>query len=260
MYREYPPDIKLQHLIETYWVADGFVEKPYTEHIMPDGCVDIIFDFNDISGKNFSEVPELVGTITSLLEISYLPGHIQMMGIRFTPGGITAFTKIPVNEITNQNIKLPLAETLFDTDFYHQLPGMEQIQERVNYLNQYMLSRLYNIYPVNRQIQHTVSIIRKNAGQLSIKQLAYESCLCERQLERKFKATIGISPKLFSNVIRFQAACQYIKMNRAENLDSIAHICGYHDHSHMHKEFQRLGRLSPSKLIEQLAESHKTQN
>ncbi|MDR2920926.1 MAG: helix-turn-helix domain-containing protein [Tannerella sp.] len=240
MYREYLPDIRLQHLIETYWVSDGIVENFQREQIMPDGCVDIIFDFDkETSGTLTYGKPELVGTMTSLLEITYQPRRIQMMGIRFAPAGITAFTQIPINEITNRHIDLLMTETLLDTDFYNRLPEMGNMQERINYINQYFIKHLYKVYAVNQQIQYAISLIRKSTGQLSVKQLAQETCMCERHLERKFKTSIGISPKLFSNVVRFQAARQYAKAHPEESLYSIAIACGYHDHSHMHKEFAR---------------------
>lgn len=43
MYNEYPSDLRLQHLIETYWVIEGIVDESISQRIMPDGCVDIIF-------------------------------------------------------------------------------------------------------------------------------------------------------------------------------------------------------------------------
>lgn len=248
MYYEYLPDIRLSHLIETYWVADGMVEESFAQRILPDGCVDIIFDFgnNDGTGKLQTGLPELVGTMTSLLEISYKPGRVQMMGIRFAPGGITAFTNIPVFEFTNDNIELPLSETLFDKNFYEQLPDMKQMQERISYINRYFLARLHKFYIPDERIGHAVALIRNNNGQPAVKQIAEEVCLCERHFERKFKAAIGISPKMFSNVIRFRFAHQYIKAHTDESLFSVALSCGYHDLSHMNRDFRRFAGNSPS--------------
>ncbi|NDV94957.1 helix-turn-helix domain-containing protein [Dysgonomonas sp. 521] len=244
MYKEYPPDLRLQHLIETYWVADGMIENAVTQRILPDGCVDIIFDFGSHSVQ--TGLPKLVGTMTSLLEISYQPGRVQMMGIRFAPAGITAFTRMPVSMITNQNIELPLSETLFDNSFYERLPDMECMQERIRYINTYFLARMHKLYLPDRQIRHAVSLIQSNNGHLSVSKIAGEVCLSERQFERKFKTTIGISPKAFSNIMRFRSVRRYMASHSDESMYEIAIACGYHDHSHMNKEFQRLGSFSPS--------------
>ncbi|MDL2231302.1 helix-turn-helix domain-containing protein [Porphyromonadaceae bacterium OttesenSCG-928-L07] len=243
MYKEYPPDLRLQHLIETYWVADGVIENSVAQRVLPDGCVDIIFDFGS---NNLTELPKLVGTMTSLLEISYQPGLVQMMGIRFAPVGITAFTRIPVSGITNQNIELPLAETLFDKNFYERLPDMECMQERIAYINTYFLARMHKLYQPDRQISHAVSLIQSNNGHLSVCKIAGEVCLSERQFERKFKTSIGISPKAFSNIMRFRSVLRYMEAHPDKSMYEIAIAYGYHDHSHMNKEFQRLGSISPS--------------
>lgn len=244
MYKEYPPNLHLQHLIETYWVADGLIENAIAQRILPDGCVDIIFDFGSHSVQ--TGLPKLVGTMTSLLEISYQPGRVRMMGIRFAPAGITAFTRIPISMITNQNIELPLTETLFDNSFYERLPDMESMQERIWYINTYFLARMHKLYLPDRQISYAVSLIQNNNGHLAVREIAGEVCLSERQFERKFKATIGISPKAFSNIMRFRSVRRYMETHPNESMYEIAIACGYHDHSHMNKEFQRLGSISPS--------------
>ncbi|MDH6342497.1 AraC-like DNA-binding protein [Parabacteroides sp. PFB2-12] len=244
MYKEFPPDLRLQHLIETYWVTDGLIDNTFTHRILPDGCVDIIFDFG--SNQSSADLPMLVGTMTSLLEISYQPGRVQMMGIRFAPAGITAFTRIPISMITNQNIELPLTETLFDNSFYERLPDMECMQERINYINAYFLARMHKLFLPDRQISYAVSLIQSNNGHLAVREVAGEVCLSERQFERKFKATIGISPKAFSNIMRFRSVRRYMETHPNESMYEIAIACGYHDHSHMNKEFQRLGSISPS--------------
>ncbi len=250
MYQEYSPDMRLSHLIETYWTFDGIITTPHSHSVLPDGCVDIIFDFggNDGTGALNTGQPELVGTMTSALEVSYKAGRIQMMGIRFAPAGITAFTKMPVFEFTNQNISLPLSETIFDKSFYERLPDMNSMRERINYLNQYFLTTLHKLYIPNKQIEYAVAMIQRNNGQLSVRQIAEEVYLCERHFERKFKSAVGLSPKTFSNVMRFNYTRQYIKSHKEESLFSTSIACGYHDLAHMNKDFQRFSNSAPSEL------------
>lgn len=248
VYKEYLPDVHLRHLIEIYWVADGIVESSFTQRILPEGCVDIVFSFQN-EGRKRRLLPELIGTKTSLFEFEYHPGRIQMLGIRFAPGAITTFMRIPVCQLTNDCIELALTETLLDFAFYDCLPEMTHMEERIDYINRYFIARLSSFYQPNLQIQYAVSLIRINPSGLSVRQLATEACLCERHFERKFKAIIGMPPKQFSNVIRFQTACRYLKKYPGESMFTAAIACGYHDHSHMNKEFQRLGGFSPSEWI-----------
>jgi transcriptional regulator GlxA family with amidase domain len=68
-------------------------------------------------------------------------------------------------------------------------------------------------------------------------------------LERNFKKLIGLSPKEYSNIIRFQNALSLIKnSSQRRSLLDIAFECGYYDHSHLSNEIKQKTGLSPSLL------------
>lgn len=251
MYHEYPPDIRLSHLIETYWVSDAVVSSASTQRILPDGCVDIIFNFasNDGTGRLRSFMPHVIGTITSFLDVSYYAGTVQMLGIRFRPNGITAFTRIPVFELTDKSVELALMETLFDSQFYERLPEFQTMKERIIYIESYLISQLPNFLATEERIDYVVKYIRKANGLVSVKQIAEEACLSERQLERRFKSAIGISPKTFSRIVKFKHTVDYLRCCPKDSLFTAALECGYFDHSHLTKDFKAFGGTLPNELI-----------
>jgi AraC-like DNA-binding protein len=68
-------------------------------------------------------------------------------------------------------------------------------------------------------------------------------------LERNFKTHIGIAPKEYSNIVRFQNALAKIKnSDQGKSLLDIAFECGYYDHSHLTNEIKRNTGLTPSQL------------
>jgi AraC-like DNA-binding protein len=68
-------------------------------------------------------------------------------------------------------------------------------------------------------------------------------------LERNFKKNIGISPKEFVNILRFQFALEKIKDNQlGKSLQDIAFESGYYDHAHLSNEIKRYTGLSPSQF------------
>jgi methylphosphotriester-DNA--protein-cysteine methyltransferase len=64
---------------------------------------------------------------------------------------------------------------------------------------------------------------------------------------RKFSKThIGITPKVYANIVRFQQTWSKIKIvSRVKNLLDRAFKCGYYDHSHLTNEVKRNTRLAP---------------
>lgn len=250
MYIEYPPDIRLQHLIDTYWVSDALLKDPVSQRILPDGCVDIIFNFSgdQRNGKVVPEAPRIIGAMTTAHQIHHQPGQVQMMGIRFRPGGITAFTRMPVHEITDKHIPLDVADTLFDPSFYNALFDIN-LTWRLHHIDHYLTARLGQYFIPDKRILHAASLVKNSHGSISMRKLAQEACLSERQFERKFKSAVGITPKYFSKVVRFQYARHFLKSHPQAPFDTVAACCGYHDRSHLHKDFCQLGKFPPSELI-----------
>jgi len=251
MYHEYPPDIRLRHLIETYWVSDVVVSSASVQRILPDGCVDIIFNFgsNDGTGRTYPYTSLIVGTITSYLDVTYFSGKTQMLGIRFRPVGITAFTRMPVYDLTNKTVELALTETLFENSLCERLPEFWTMKERIACIENYLISRLPYIFTPEKRIDYAVEYIRNENGQITVKQVADKVCLSERQLERTFKAAVGVSPKTFSRIVKFKHTIDYLRNCPQDSLYTAAIECGYFDHSHLIKDFKMLGGTQPNDLI-----------
>jgi transcriptional regulator GlxA family with amidase domain len=101
----------------------------------------------------------------------------------------------------------------------------------------------------NNQLQSVINDIHSTNGQISICELSKRNFITVRQLERNFKKFVGLSPKEYSNIIRFQNALSLIKnSNQNRSLLDIAFECGYYDHSHLTNEIKRNTGLSPSLL------------
>ena len=243
-YQEYNPDTRLTPWIKNYWSADRFFEGHVTSKVFPDGCVDIIFTFDKTKGYAYAN---LFGTTTSFIEVD-CPQSTQMFGIRFKPAGITAFTRIPIHELTNQSVDLNVLETLFEKSFYETLPEKQTFAEIVAHTNRCLLKQLPRLYLSNEQIAHAVDRISLTHGRLNLAEMASEVCLCQRHFERKFKSAIGISPKMFAKILRFNYAVKYLHNHIDKDLETIAEECGYYDYTHLQKDFKSLSGDTPSEL------------
>jgi len=89
-------------------------------------------------------------------------------------------------------------------------------------------------------------LINFSKGQLSLADVASDVCLCQRHFERKFKSAIGVSPKMFAKIFRFNYALQCMKKYPHKDLLTIATECGYYDHTHLAKDFKSLTGDTPS--------------
>ncbi|MCB9163551.1 MAG: AraC family transcriptional regulator [Flavobacteriales bacterium] len=89
--------------------------------------------------------------------------------------------------------------------------------------------------------------IRDRQGMVMVHKLALLAGLSERQLQRRFREEIGLSPKAFCSVVRFNQV--YSEMKRRNKLDlDVAIAYGYFDESHMLKDLSHFLGRSPKRF------------
>jgi AraC-like DNA-binding protein len=93
----------------------------------------------------------------------------------------------------------------------------------------------------------------KSHGPLKIEQIAQQYFISQRQFERRFKEYAGLSPKLFTRIVRFHSACQQFG-NPNTSLTEIAYDCGYYDQSHFIHDFKEFSGLHPKHYFSGKAE------
>ncbi|MDX2248671.1 MAG: helix-turn-helix transcriptional regulator [Bacteroidia bacterium] len=87
-------------------------------------------------------------------------------------------------------------------------------------------------------IYYAVNLIIQKRGLIRVKDLAAEVCLSERSLERLFLQKVGVSPKTYANIWRFQFALLLLKSKKYPTLEELAFHAGYYDLPHFLKDFK----------------------
>ena len=84
---------------------------------------------------------------------------------------------------------------------------------------------------------------------LSIEQYAYKANMSVRNFGRRFTEQVGVSPKLYCRLLRFNNAVN-AKLKQPQSIwTSIAYECGYYDQMHMIKDFKEFSNVNPSALF-----------
>ncbi|MBB1286157.1 helix-turn-helix transcriptional regulator [Flavisolibacter sp. BT320] len=94
-----------------------------------------------------------------------------------------------------------------------------------------------------------------NPTQFSLDEIARQTYLSTKQFYRKFVERIGISPKLFSRMARFNKAYQFKIIQPYASWSSIAQEFGYTDYHHLEKEFKEFTSLTPNEWLKQNQEA-----
>jgi len=243
IYQQFEPHPALAPYIDAYWTATGDKSGSGREKILPDGCIDILFNLGeDCLTENDSFLLEggkayLIGTMTRFKENIMQPDN-HLLGIRFKPAAFTLFYDYPsIYKLADQTVE-------FDKKLS---PDAKTTAKYFTaYLDHFFLNKLMQ---PNRSLLPIVTDIQHQNGQLSVKALAQRHFTTTRQLERSFNQHLGISPKEFINLVRYQHTFQKIRNNTANrSLLEIAFECGYYDHSHLTNEIKKYTGVSPALL------------
>ncbi|MBS5529069.1 AraC family transcriptional regulator [Parabacteroides distasonis] len=254
MYKEYSPCSLLAPFIDRYWEYKGETRSGMKFNIPPHGCSDFVFNVGNATDCTSSDLimrpyhSYFFGPMNTFTELVTQKNFIHIIGVRFQPCGLSRFIKIPLSQFMNQGLDSHEFPALFSQSFIYQL---SENQNPIGCIEHELVRQLYkNSMGTEKQISHVVSLIRRQKGIVSIKELATEVCLCLRQFERKFKFYTGYSPKEYSRIVQFWNAIHLLKPNTSfNNLLFVAIQAGYYDASHLYREVKRFSGHTPKAFL-----------
>ena len=251
------PSKVLAPYIKRYWAIDNVLEKGETciQRIVPTGLTELIMYFTQrpkvlTIHKNLSENVALYGHQNDYYDIE-LTGELSVFSIVFQPQGLMQFFKFPLHEICNQNVPLKHLIGQAGRDLEEKMGEASAFYQRVNIAE----TCLWNLLKTNnidfefQRINHIIELIKQKYGNIHIHQMASEACLSRKQFERIFTGHIGISPKQYLKIIRFQHAIFQKQIDNSLNMTELSYQSGYFDQSHFINDFKSLSGLTPRQFF-----------
>ncbi len=243
------PSVRLQPFVRYYWILDT------DEHLdvltFPIGCPQLIFH-----RRSRFYIPELEAEQArfSLSGQVNFPARIQSSGevetivVVFYPHAIGTMFNIPVSTFYNQEIDgYSLGDQLLNS-LADDVLNAEDPGEAIWLIEKCLLSRLAesgicDFKRVGVSLRH---LFFDNA--ISVENMAQLSCLSRKQFGRVFFDAVGMKPKEYSSVVRFQKSL-WLMQNGNNDFADIAYSCGYADQSHFIRECRRYAGATPAELL-----------
>lgn len=246
-YREMTPSPALAPFVRRLWHLSGPAEPRRTpQPIVPDGCVEIVLNCADpfvrVNGGTHRQPPAMVvGQLTGPVVV--VPtGVVDVWGIRFHPWTAAAGLEISVDALRESTLALDevlganLASDLHDGLRDGGSPVLTAALER-------WLGRRA---PPDRGVRAAVELIA-HAGTLpSVRAMSAQLGRSTRWVQRTFRDTVGLSPKMLSRIRRVQRAMRLATSRPAKTWSSIAADVGYFDQSHLVRDFRDIVGVTPS--------------
>lgn len=250
----YKPQSYLRHYIKCIWALQCNGDVPQMP-IPPTGSAEILLSTSSkittqINKTEASSHSVIIGqrSAQSIISGSCVEDIISIM---LTPYGVSTLLGYSGKEFTNscfngQDIWGSEAEVLEE-----KLAESSGFTQRCQVLLSYFHQRVRKIHRVHKQLNAAIAALTKAGGNIPLEKLAYDVCLSPRQLQRIFKEEVGLSPKAFSQVLRFQKAL-YIKEQHPEiSLLQLSLDSGFSDQAHFNRAFKQFTGFSPKNYFDQ---------
>jgi AraC-like DNA-binding protein len=252
-YSTFVPDLKLQSVVECYWIVEG--TETAWQKITPDGYTEMIFHFGDRYRVRHSLKPEelqpyaiVAGQIDTPLFLQP-SGKSGVFGIKFHPTGIWKLFGINMSQLTNQTANLSEISKSAADQLPDYLRKAQHNEHRIFIIEEFLLNR-QRMEIRESEIDPVVAAIHKTKGQISIQEIAQTHHLSPRKMERLFKQQVGVSAKLYSRIVRFAHIYKLIQQPELSKAEA-TYLSGYFDQAHFNKEFKEFAGESPETYFHQ---------
>lgn len=249
IFRYILPSAQLQLFIRYYWILN--TNENIDTLTFPIGCPQLIFH----RWSRFY-IPELK-TEQARFSISgqvNFPARIQSSDnvetivVVFHPHAIGTVFNIPVSSFYNQEIDGYSIGDKSLNILADDVLNADDAAEAIKIIEKWLLSRLENtaIYNFKRVGVSLKQLFLDNA--INVENMAQLACLSRKQFERVFFNAVGMKPKEYSNVARFQKSL-WLMQNGNRDFADITYSCGYADQSHFIRECRRYSGTTPMDLL-----------
>lgn len=235
-----------QGQIRSFWGYDSGANFGKEKLFQPavDGCPGIVYQRGgtrtlvDHRGKLLPRL-FLYGQSTQTQRI-FSNSSFALTGASLPPQGLKAIFGMDAHLLTDGCLEIGSLELL------EQLESTSSVEGQVVILAGFLADlKEQNRFQADHRVNHALEAIIRHKGSLPLRELRRMIDISERSLERGFKHAVGISPKMFSRVCRFQQALFQLNRDGFVKLSDLAYGNHYADQSHFIRDFKRFSGFTP---------------
>ncbi|MBL7704080.1 MAG: AraC family transcriptional regulator [Taibaiella sp.] len=253
-YRRYPVHPALRKWIRYFWSYDVHTPEVRALHIRSFADRYPRLVFQDITSASFiKETNGSVKPICYLSGIDTIPtdtfwdSRFSHFGVSFHAYALNAFFGLNAAELTDQT---PDIQLLAKEELTHLLIAAKNHEERVAILQSYFYKKIAarSSEPIIENIffEHWSDQLD---SELQLSAIAGHYKISERQLQRRFKQSVGVSARKFSQLAKFDKALQALSSAHYGSLTRVAYDVGYADQSHFIHDFKLFSGVTPYEFV-----------
>ena len=245
----FPSHVGLRKYIFYYNIvfpsSDTFIAQ-YT--LMPNACgtLSLAFDGNDV-------IAELWGASLTPVLLGIEPNNYRiLLLIQLSPYGLYQITRQSQAEFADKRLSLPDIDHDLFNSLHQAFVASKNVIELVAACDNVLYRRMEKLI-VSDALLLATTVISDRHGQIPVKEVAWQSSYCERQLNRLFLMQIGMNIKNYARLIRFNYVLKHIQKSPCF-FAALSQQAGYFDQAHFDKDFKAISGVTPQTYLKTMSD------
>jgi len=260
LFRSYKPGPTLANFIENFWLYEGYVSPHLGERIFPSGTFELVFNLREdelriYRGVQPDRVSRFPGAIVSGPYTGFFGSdtaeEASVMGVHFKPGGAFPFLGIAAGELADTHIGLDQIWGQTAAEVRERLCMERDPRRRFHILQNALLSRLFRPLKHHPAVSSALDLLHLNSRAV-VRRIVHEVGLSNRRLLDLFDFEVGVKPKQFARLQRFQCVLRMAQRIHDVEWDQLALEQGYFDQAHLIRDFVAFSGFTPAEYLRRL--------
>lgn len=237
------PHAALAAHVELFWAMQAPSRPADRERVLPSGATELVFNLAEPAQ------PGLICGPRSEPFVMTRAGRESFVGIHFKPGGATRLLGVPESELANAFVGL---DALWGREAVELTAGLAEApspDSALALLERAMLARLERTPEGHASVAYALGELAQVPAPRSIGEIGSRAGLSARRFITVFTEQVGLSPKLFARVRRFQRVLHHAHAQPFPDWARLALACGYYDQAHLVRDFGEFASVSPGAYL-----------
>jgi AraC-like DNA-binding protein len=241
VYRPRPP---LGEFVDYFWIYEGYVPPHPRERLLPTATTELVFSL-DAKGLASSGVS---GARTQPLVLDTSTAF-SVIAVHFRPGGGFPFFGVPSPDLRNQGVTLDLLWGRLATTVRDRLWEETAAASRFKVLEETLLTRARGRLDRHAAMRYALDVFERSNGMRPVADVIQRIGLSARRFGDVFLSEVGVSPKTFCRIRRFNEVLKRIEHDTSVDWSDVALSCGYFDQAHFNHDFRACAGVTPSAYL-----------
>lgn len=255
---KYSPKEPLQQYVKSLLCCCDYSPSSQKERVLPNGTSQLIINlgnptFRHFEGTDHNEEREYDSTIIAGIHTSNLFldsfSRLSTMHVVLRPGAHNALFGIPAPAFKDQMVALDTIAGSGISELRDRLIEATSPEEKFGLLETFLLSQLDHAFQPNPAVIFSINQLKNRNGALSVAEIRDKVGYSHRRFSELFKKFVGVTPKHYSRICRFQHVLSSIQGINMPDWSSLAIDSGYYDQPHFIHEFKSFSGISPTEYF-----------